>query len=88
MAPEGGTRGKGNLIPTIDRAWDDIAYFQLGDNPGRNGPTTGEIHFQNVFGHLHARGFDGILGMEHGTSRPGVEGERAILEAYRWCDAF
>src|SRR5512134_3620679 len=27
---------EGNLIPNIDRAWSEIAYFQVGDNPGRN----------------------------------------------------
>src|SRR5690606_15585245 len=25
---------EGNLIPNIDRAWSEIAYFQIGDNPG------------------------------------------------------
>lgn len=79
---------EGNLIPNLDLAWDEIAYVQIGDNPGRNEPTTGEIHYQNVFRHLHAKGYDGILGMEHGNSKPGVEGERAVIDAYRWCDAL
>ena len=25
---------EGNLIPNLDRAWDEIAYIQVGDNPG------------------------------------------------------
>ncbi len=79
---------EGNLIPNIDKAWDEIAYFQIGDNPGRNEPTTGEIHYRNVFGHIHAKGYTGILGMEHGNSRGGPEGERAVIDAYRWCDGF
>lgn len=77
---------EGNLIPNIDRAWDEIAYFQVGDNPGRNEPTTGEINYRNVFAHIKAKGFTGIVGMEHGNSRPGKEGERAVIEAYRACD--
>ncbi|HUF07824.1 MAG TPA: TIM barrel protein, partial [Rhodothermales bacterium] len=32
---------EGNLIPNIDAAWEEIAYFQIGDNPGRKEPTTG-----------------------------------------------
>jgi hydroxypyruvate isomerase len=40
---------EGNLIPNIDAAWDEIAYFQVGDNPGRNEPGTGEINYRNVF---------------------------------------
>jgi len=35
---------EGNLIPNIDRAWDQIASFHVGDNPGRKEPTTGEIN--------------------------------------------
>jgi hydroxypyruvate isomerase len=79
---------EGNLIPNIDRAWDEIAYFQVGDNPGRKEPTTGEINYKNVFRHLHRKGFTGIIGMEHGNSIKGAEGERAVIAAYRACDAF
>jgi hydroxypyruvate isomerase len=79
---------EGNLIPNLDRAWEEIGYFQIGDNPGRNEPTTGEINFQNIFKHLYARKYDGILGMEHGISQPGIEGEKALLAAYRQCDSF
>jgi len=77
---------EGNLIPNIDAAWDEIAYFQIGDNPGRKEPTTGEINFRNVFGHIKAKGFEGILGMEHGNSIAGAEGELAVIEAYRMVD--
>lgn len=79
---------EGNLIPNMDAAWSEIAYFQIGDNPGRNEPTTGEVNFRNVFRHIHAKGYEGILGMEHGNARPGKEGEQALIEAYRQCDDF
>jgi hydroxypyruvate isomerase len=79
---------EGNLIPNIDAAWDEIGYFQIGDNPGRNEPGTGEINYRNVFGHIHSKGWTGVLGMEHGISRPGPEGEQALLEAYRAADTF
>ena len=78
---------EGNLIPNVDRAWSEIAYFQVGDNPGRNEPGTGEIHYGNVFRHIHSKGFDGIVGMEHGNARDGKEGERAVIDAYSVCDA-
>jgi hydroxypyruvate isomerase len=77
---------EGNLIPNIDHCWNEIAYFQCGDNPGRKEPGTGEIHYQNVFAHLARKGYEGIVGMEHGNSLPGVEGERAVIEAYRQVD--
>jgi hydroxypyruvate isomerase len=79
---------EGNIIPNIDRAWSEVAYMQIGDNPGRKEPTTGEINYRNIFRHLHGKGFTGVLGMEHGNSKPGLEGEKALLEAYRYCDSF
>jgi hydroxypyruvate isomerase len=79
---------EGNLIPNIDMAWDEIGYFQVGDNPGRNEPTTGEINYRNVFQHIHQKGFEGIVGMEHGNSIEGREGEQAVIDAYRAVDDF
>jgi hydroxypyruvate isomerase len=79
---------EGNLIPNIEAAWDEIAAYHIGDNPGRKEPTTGEINYRNVFKRIHDKGFPGVLGMEHGQSRPGKDGERAVIEAYRACDAF
>jgi hydroxypyruvate isomerase len=79
---------EGNLIPNIDTAWEQIAGFHIGDNPGRNEPTTGEINYRNIFKHLHEKGYKGVLCMEHGSSKEGKEGEKAVIEAYRWCDNF
>ncbi len=79
---------EGNLIPNIDRAWDEIAYLQVGDNPGRNEPGTGEINYRNVFKHVHSKGFTGVVGMEHGNSIKSREGERAVIDAYVAADSF
>lgn len=78
----------GNLIPNMERAWDEIAYIQVGDNPGRKEPTTGEINYRNIFRWLHQHGYDGVVGMEHGKSQPGKEGELALIRAYRECESF
>lgn len=77
---------EGNLLPNIEKTWDEIGYFQIGDNPGRKEPTTGEINYKNVFKFINERNFAGILGMEHGNSQPGKEGEQALLKAYREVD--
>jgi hydroxypyruvate isomerase len=79
---------EGNLIPNIEQCWDEIAYFQIGDNPGRNEPTSGEINYKNVFKYIHSRGFKGILGMEHGNSIKGKEGEQRVIDAYIESDRF
>ena len=79
---------EGNLLPNMDKSWNEIAYFQIGDNPGRKEPTTGEINYLNVFKHIHSKGFKGILGMEHGNFKSGKAGEMAVIEAYRKVDNF
>jgi hydroxypyruvate isomerase len=81
-------RNEGDIINHINKTWDEIAYFQIGDNPGRNEPTTGEMNYKNIFKHLYNKGYKGILGMEHGNSMPGKEGELALIKAYRDCDNF
>jgi len=79
---------EGNLIPNMDRAWDEIGSFHLGDNPGRKEPTTGEINFKNIFKHINGKNYEGVLCMEHGKSLPGKEGEKALIAAYQTCDDF
>ena len=79
---------EGNLIPNIDKSWLEIEYFQIGDNPGRKEPTTGEINYLNVFKHIYSKGYKGVMGMEHGNSKAGKGGEMAVIEAYRSVDNF
>ncbi len=81
-------RNEGNMIPNIDKAWDQIGYFQIGDNPGRKEPGTGELNYKNIFKHISQKGYKGILGMEHGNAYPGKEGEMALIRAYREADDF
>jgi hydroxypyruvate isomerase len=81
-------RNEGNIIDNIDRCWEEIGYLQIGDNPGRNEPTTGEMNYRNIFRHIYNKGYKGILGMEHGISQKGKAGELALIKAYRESDAF
>jgi hydroxypyruvate isomerase len=81
-------RNDGDLIATIDRCWDEIAYFQIGDNPGRNEPTTGEINYKNIFKFAYNKGYRGVWGMEHGNSKKEKEGELAVIAAYRESEVF
>ena len=81
-------RNEGNILNNMDKCWDEIVYLQIGDNPGRKEPTTGEMNYQNIFKHIYNKGFKGILGMEHGNAKEGKEGELALIKAYRDSDAF
>ena len=79
-------RNEGNIIANIDQVWDEIGYFQIGDNPGRKEPNTGEMNYRNIFRHIADKGYTGVLGMEHGNAKPGKEGEMALIRAYREVD--
>jgi hydroxypyruvate isomerase len=79
---------EGNLIPNLDAAWSEIGAIHVGDNPGRNEPTTGEINYKNVFKHIYNKQYKGVLCMEHGLSIKSKEGEVRLIEAYRECDNF
>jgi hydroxypyruvate isomerase len=79
---------EGHLLVNIDRCWEEIAYIQIGDNPGRKEPTTGEINYKNIFKHLHEKGYKGVMGMEHGNSVEGLAGEKRVIQAYREVDNF
>jgi hydroxypyruvate isomerase len=81
-------RNEGDIIANIDRVWEETGYFQIGDNPGRNEPGTGEMNYKNIFKHIYNKGFKGVLGMEHGNALPGKEGELALIKAYRDADNF
>ena len=85
-------RNEGRVIDNINWTWDEIAYFQIGDVPGRKEPGTGEMNYQNIFKHIHAKaaaaGKTFVYGMEHGNFGPGIEGEKALIDAYAKADTF
>ena len=81
-------KNEGNIINNMGLTWDEIAYIQIGDNPGRKEPTTGEINYKNVFKFIHEKGYTGVMGMEHGISKQGLEGEKRLIEAYHEVDSF
>jgi hydroxypyruvate isomerase len=84
-------QNQGSIIASIDQTWSEIAYFQMGDVPGRLWPGTGEMNYGNIFKHvtnkMRASGRDFIFGMEHGPWKPDKAGERACIESYVAIDA-
>jgi len=85
-------KNEGRIIHNIEATWSEIDYFQIGDEPGRNEPTTGEINYKNVFKYIYDRSKSEnksfIMGMEHGNSKKGKEGEDALIKAYVESDNF
>ncbi len=85
-------RNEGRMTRNMDLCWEEIAYFQIGDEPGRKEPTTGEINYKGLFKHIYdkakANNQEFIMGMEHGNFAKGKEGEMKLIEAYQWSDNF
>jgi hydroxypyruvate isomerase len=58
-------RMEGELAATMQKFRSHIGHIQLADNPGRNEPGTGEIHYPFLFTHLDHIGYDGWIGCEY-----------------------
>lgn len=58
-------RTEGELCGTLSRHLARIGHVQIADNPGRNEPGTGEIHWPHVFAHLDRIGYAGWVGCEY-----------------------
>ena len=63
-------RTEGNIVLNMRRGFEDnlIKVVQIGDNPGRLEPGTGEINYPFIFGELRRLGYSGYLDTEMGTS--------------------
>ena len=83
-----GQIGNGDkLIPNAEKVWSQVSYVQYGDSPGRKEPGTGKLDYTAVTKWLREKGFEGIIGMEHGASAKGAKGLDKLLAAYRAIDA-
>ncbi len=58
-------RMEGELAATLEKHLARIGHVQLADNPGRNEPGTGEIHYPFLFAHLDRIGYRGWVGCEY-----------------------
>jgi hydroxypyruvate isomerase len=58
-------RSEGELAATMGKHLARIAHVQVADNPGRNEPGTGEIHYAFLFGELDRLGYAGAVGCEY-----------------------
>lgn len=57
-------RTNGNLITNLENGFDQVAYIQFADSPGRNQPGTGEVVYDRVFTRLRDLGYQGYIGAE------------------------
>jgi hydroxypyruvate isomerase len=67
-------RMEGELAATLQRHLARIGHIQVADNPGRNEPGTGEIHYAFLLRHLDALGWKGYIGCEYRPRGTTLEG--------------
>jgi hydroxypyruvate isomerase len=58
-------RMEGELAATLQKYLPQIGHVQIADNPGRNEPGSGEIHYPFLFAHLDRIGYAGWVGCEY-----------------------
>ncbi len=58
-------RMEGELANTLKNHLGRIGHIQLADNPGRNEPGTGEIHYAWLLRHIDTIGYSGWIGCEY-----------------------
>jgi hydroxypyruvate isomerase len=80
-------RTEGNLTVNLRRGLEEglIKVVQIGDNPGRLEPGTGEINYPFLFGELRRLGYSGYVDTEMGTSTTAEEAmqlTRRMTEQY------
>ncbi len=73
----------GDILRGLDESWQEIVLIQLADAPDRNEPGSGELNFKNILQRIHVKGFTGLVEMEHGHSRPGIDGEKHTLKVWQ-----
>ncbi len=75
-------RSEGELAATMEKHLARIGHIQVADNPGRNEPGTGEIHYAFLFAQLDRLGYKGHIGCEY-KPKNGTEAGLAWLEQAR-----
>jgi len=61
-----------------------IGYLQVADNPGRNEPGTGEVHYNRVLKQAYDLGYRGFVGLECVPKHDELSAAKAVARADVW----
>jgi hydroxypyruvate isomerase len=75
---------EGDLCGRLREGFDQLAYVQVADTPGRKEPGTGEIRWPRVLRELHELGYRGFVGLECWPLEDELSAARRVAEADRW----
>lgn len=77
----------GEVISNLHACWDKITVIQAADIPGRLELGSGELNWINILRVIRAKGYTGLIELEHLLSTPGAAGEQAMVATLRAIDA-
>lgn len=75
---------EGDLCGHLREGIDQIGYLQLADNPGRNEPGTGEVHYNRVLKEAYDLGYRDYVGLECRPKEGELVAARRVAEADVW----
>jgi hydroxypyruvate isomerase len=75
---------EGDLCGHLKDGFDQLAYAQVADTPGRHEPGTGEVNYARVLKQLHDLGYRGYVGLECWP----IEGEQKAAERVFAADSW
>ncbi len=61
-----------------------VGYLQVADNPGRNEPGTGEVHYNRVLKEAYDLGYRGYVGLECRPKEDELTAARRVAAADQW----
>ena len=75
---------EGDLCGRLRDGIDQIGYLQLADNPGRNEPGTGEVHYNRVLKEAYDLGYRDYVGLECRPKEDELVAARRVAAADEW----
>jgi len=79
-------RGAGDLLRTLEGAFDVISGVHVGDAPTRQEPGTGEINFATIAAAVQRLGYDGEIGLEFMPARDEATALAAVRRLFPLAD--
>ncbi len=75
---------EGDLCGRLREGFEQVGYLQLADNPGRNEPGTGEVHYNRVLKEAYDLGYRGYVGLECRPKTDALTAARNVAAADIW----
>jgi hydroxypyruvate isomerase len=75
---------EGDLCGRLREGFDQVGYLQIADNPGRNEPGTGEVHYNRVLREAYDLGYRDCVGLECRPLTDELTAARRVAAADVW----